>query len=387
MLKSLLFSLTLMLCLACASPLTRAAEEVRPEKTSSAESKTSTDALYKALLQRLDTIEDKLKTETRQAHDDEKIAWLFFFIAAGFIGLAGMAAGFAIAVTYNRRPRSLRQEQNEIVNKVCTQKKTLQEMLAEQSPSKKFAAPVLAQAQEAAAQGVGIEVLWAKAILAQEEERWQEALLYWQAVLETFPHDKTALFCASTAALQSSEKTEGEECQRLLQIADNYFRAFPEAQLTAAVLSSWGEIYQNRGDAASCGKERELLYDKAAEKYAKATKYAPQDITSWCNWGVLCQTRGTAAQEKDNQKFWYEEAEKNYCKAIEIDHKDAASWYNMACLASLRQDAATCIGFLKQWRACAPHASTADLDGEKDFDKVRDTPEFQALRKRLETGL
>lgn len=153
-----------------------------------------------------------------------------------------------------------------------------------------------------------------KAILAQQEELWQDALIYWQAIIEQAPQDTTALFGASLAASQLSEKAEGKERQRLWQSAEKHFRAFPDEQLTAAVLSNWGEIYQSRGEAACDSRERELWFDKAAEKYAKATKYAPDDITSWCNWGVLCQSRGTAAQEKSKQESGTHKQKKSIVK-------------------------------------------------------------------------
>lgn len=386
MLKSLLFSLTLMLCLVSGSSLTRAADETRLKDTA-AESKSSTEELCKTLLKRLDTIESKLGTEVRQSHDSKETFWLFPFITAGLIGFAGTAGGFIIAQRfYQRRLIGFLEKQKEFVESSRRNSKTLHKIIAERSPSKKFTDSILDLAQKAAAQGIGIEVMWGKAILAQQEELWQDALIYWQAIIEQAPQDTTALFGASLAASQLSEKAEGKERQRLWQSTEKHFKAFPDEQLTAAVLSNWGKIYQNRGEAACDSRERELWYDKAAEKYAKATEYAPDDITSWCNWGVLCQSRGTAVQEKSKQELWYTEAEEKYSKALEINPQDSAVWYNMACLASLWQDISVCIDFLEQWRTYDPCASTDELDREKDFDKVRDTPEFQTLRSKLKTG-
>ena len=136
---------------------------------------------------------------------------------------------------------------------------------------------------------------------------------------------------------------------------------------------------------ASDSSEQERWFNEAEEKYRRATEVNPRHAASWVNWGALCAQRGKAAKD-DVQKNWYTEAEKKFDKVLEIDSCHADNWFDKACLASLRQDVATCVNALEQWRKYAPHASAARLDDDADFDNVRDTPEFQALRKKLETG-
>lgn len=442
MLKSLLFSLFLMLCLVCGSPLTRAAEDVRPEKPAPAESQTSTeDDRYKALLRRLDSIESNLKAKQHidaalkkfDAQTQGQVSMLSMGFGAlsfwaTFLALAGVGITYFSSHTYIQSIKVHEAELKEILQEARKHRKILREMTAEYSPAEKFAAPVLAQAREAAAHGVGTEVLWGKAILAQEEERWQEALTYWQGVLETFPQDKTALFGASLAALQLSEKATGEERQRLWQTAEKHFKAYPKAQLTAAVLGNWGVLCQKRSEAATDSKERERWFNEAAEKYRKATEIDPDHASSWSNWGNICMLRGNVANDNRERETWYNNAEEKYhrateidpryaanwnnwgvlyilqgttaintaarerwyaeaerklTKALDIDPRHASSWFNRACLASLRQDVKTCVDALEQWRDCKPDASADALDGEDYFDNVRHTPEFQEFRKKL----
>lgn len=399
MLKSLLFSLKRFL--SPESPLTRTADQTHPENTITAENQTSTEEdRYKALLRRLDSIESNLKA--KQHIDDAlkafdaKTPGQVSMLSTGFTALLLALAGVGIIYFSGQ--------------------------------TEKFAAPVLAQARAAAAQGVGTEDLWGKAILAQEEERWQEALTYWQGVLETFPQDKTALFGASLAALQLAEKATGEERQRLWETAEKHFKAFPETQLTAAVLGNWGLLCQNRGEAATDSNKRERWFNKAEEKYGKATEANPHDADSWSNWGnlcaqrgiaatnsneqerwfneaaekyrkgteadpnhasswnnwgVLCKSQGKAASDADAREHWYAEAEKKVARALEIAPRHVVYWFNKACLASLRQDVKACVDALEQWRDCKPDASSAELDNDPDFDNVRDTPEFQEFRKKL----
>lgn len=144
MLKSLLFSLTLLLCLLPGSSLTQAKDEARPPKYTAAESKSSTEDLYKTLLKRLDTIESNLGTEVRQSHGSKETFWLFPFITAGLIGFAGTAGGFIIAQRfYQRRLIGFLENQKESVENSHRNRKTLQEIVAERSPSKKFTNSIL----------------------------------------------------------------------------------------------------------------------------------------------------------------------------------------------------------------------------------------------------
>ena len=320
MLKSLLSSLKRFL--SPESPLTRTADQTHPENTITAENQTSTeDDRYKAQLRRLDSNESNLKA--KQHIDDAlkafdaKTQGQVSMLSTGFTALLLALAG--VGITYFS------------------------------GQTEKFAAPVLAQARAAAAQGVSTEVLWGKAILAQEEERWQEALTYWQGVLETFPQDKTALFGASLAALQLAEKATGEERQRLWETAEKHFKAFPETQLTAAVLGNWGLLYQNRGEAATDNDERERWFSEATEKYRKATEADPNHAASWGNWGLLCQNRGEAATDSNERECWFNKAEEKYGKATEANPHDADSWSNWGNLCAQRGIAATNSNEQERW--------------------------------------
>ena len=363
MLKSLLFSLFLMLCLTCGSPLTQAAEDVRPEKSAPAESRTSTeDDRYKALLRRLDSIESNLKAKQHiddalkkfDAQTQGQVSMLSTGFTAlgvmtGILALAGLVIAVLTRKMYLQSLRGYRKELKEILDEARKHRKILREMTAEYSPAEKFAAPVLTQAREAAAHGVGTEVLWGKAILTQEEERWQEALTYWQGVLEMFPQDQTALFGASLAAAQLSEKATGEERQRLWETAEKHFKAFPETQLTAAVLGNWGLMCQKRGEAATDSNERERWFNEAEEKYRKATNVNPNHAASWYNWGLLCQNRGEATTDSTERERWFREAAKKYLKATEADPNHANSWGNWGLLCQKRGKAVTDSNKRERW--------------------------------------
>ena len=157
MLKSLLYSLFLMLCLVYGSPLTRAAEDVRPEKPAPAESRTSTeDDRYKALLQRLDSIESNLKAKQ---HIDDALKKFdaqtqgqVSIVSAGFtalgfgaalLALAGFGITYITSRTYTQSIRRHEAELKNIVEEARKHRKTLREIVAERSPSEKFTSHIL----------------------------------------------------------------------------------------------------------------------------------------------------------------------------------------------------------------------------------------------------
>ena len=129
-----------------------------------------------------------------------------------------------------------------------------------------------------------------------------------------------------------AEKAEGEELQRLWQTAENYFKAFPKAQLTAAVLYNWGRLCQKRGNAATDTDERKRWFNEATEKYRRATEAAPNYADSWGNWGNLCAQRGIAATNNQECEFWFNEAAEKYRKATEADPNHATNWFNWGVL-------------------------------------------------------
>ena len=358
MLKSLLFSVVLMSCLMCGALPAGAEGETRTEASPAAEE------LYRGIMQRLDAMEGRLETQSQmKAHIDEAMQRLdektdrqLSFITAGFDALALMAAllgfaGFVIAVVtgkmYWQNIRRYQEDLKRLLAEARRYHKSMREMLASHSPSEKFAAPVLKQAEEAAASGVGSEVLWGKAVLAQQEERWKDALVYWQGVLELFPKDENALFGASLAALEMGEKAEGEERLRLWRDAEAYFQAFPKNRRTAAVWSNWGILCLERGKVSGDDQERERWYRDAEEKFRRAMEIDPHHVAAWSNLGNLCVERGKAASDGAERERWYREAEEKFRRATEINPHHVAAWSNWGTLcvdlaksASIDQDRA-----------------------------------------------
>ena len=358
-------------------------------------------AAQKNLEQRLDRIEQKLdgptSTETRindaMRRIDEQANRHVSFLNAGFTALGVLAAILALAgigITFFTSKiaiqsiRGYRRELESIVKQARQHELTLRDMLSSHSPSEKFSTQIVAKAKEAIKNGIGTDVLWGNAVLAQEQNHWQEALTYWQGVLETFPQDVNALFGASLASLELAEKATGEEQQRYFHLGEGYFQKFSQDQLNSSVLYNWGNLCMARGEAAASQEEREKWFAQAGEKYARAIREKPGDATSWCNWGTLCMERGNAAANREEREEWFAQAGEKYARVARENPGHAVSWFNWACLESLRDNPNQCVAYLEKWHELSSDSSISDLDSEKYFDAVRSSPEFIAFREKVQ---
>ena len=316
----------------------------------------SSKAAQKNLEQRLDRIEQKLdgqtSTETRindaMRRIDEQANRNVSFLNVGFTALAVLAAILALAgigitfftsKTAIQSIRGYRRELESIVKQARQHELTLRDMLSSHSPSEKFSTQIMAKAKAAVKNGIGTEVLWGNAVLAQEEKRWHDALTYWQGVLKIFPQDSNALFGASLASLKLAEKATGEEQQKYYRLGEKYFQRFPQDQLSSSVLNNWGTLCMERGQAATSQEEREEWFAQAGEKYERATRENPGH---------------------------------------------AKIWFNRACLLSLRGDPSQCVAYLEKWHEFDSDSSASKMDSDKDFDAVRDSPQFIAFREKVQ---
>lgn len=148
-------------------------------------------------------------------------------VFAAILAVAGIGITYFSSRSYRQDIKAHAQELTSIIKRARIHERTLQEMLAAHSPTEKFSTAILERAREAVKKGVGTDVLWGHAVLAQEDDRWQDALIFWDGVLKAFPQDANALFGASIAALNLAQKTTGTEQQAYFQRTEEYFQKFP----------------------------------------------------------------------------------------------------------------------------------------------------------------
>lgn len=198
------------------------------------------------------------------------------------------------------------------------------------------------QAQETSKNPNTENIIRSQAILYTNKKQWNEAYIFWKAVLEKEPN-----------------------------APDVYFYVALSAHMLA--------------DKMKSNNEKQKWFDVAEENYRQSVQISPGSISSWCNWGNLCMARGEAASSPERES-WFEQAAEKYRQATEKNPKHPGIWYNWACLESLRGNVALCVDYLEKWYALSPDASVAKLDEEKDFDPVRNSPEFIAFREKVQKG-
>ena len=372
---------------------------------------------------------------------DRNIGW----VNMGYAALAAFAALLALAgvgITYfttqsaqeqvKRKKEAFEKYEKEIkelLERSRNHEANLSKMLHHHGFSEKVTTDIKEQAQEAVKSGKGIEVLWGKAILAQENEQWEKAYTFWKTILEDSPRNENALFGLAVAcgnlARESSKNTT--EKKNLLEEGIHNLKKISDAMQNPNVLCNWGTLLFTRAAAASSPEAKNAFWDDAQEKYRRATKENEHLADAWSNWGALLSARADAATSPEEKNAFWDDAQEKYRRATEEDEHHAAAWYSWGALLSARADAASspeeknalwdeaetkyiqsssiepalpaynqaCLAALRN----GPlenilHYLNISLKGEElpslrhmqddpDLDSIRDTPEFKAFIEKV----
>jgi hypothetical protein len=76
-------------------------------------------------------------------------------------------------------------------------------------------------------------------------------------------------------------------------------------------------------------------------------------------------------------------AGEKYQAALAIKPDDHEALYNLACLHSLKEDVEGCLAWLSQALQAGQPVTQRELDGDSDFDPVREDTAFVAFREAL----
>lgn len=164
----------------------------------------------------------------------------------------------------------------------------------------------------------------------------------------------------------------------------------------------YATAYNNRGLSYAELKDCE----KALADYSQAIDLDPQDATAYSNRGLIHDKAGnyeqaiadfSAAVERDPKGACYyshrglalyrlgrhDEAQRDFDQALSLE-VDTNVFGDLAARSVLAGDAAEAIGYLRKAFELDPQDTWDDLEDDKEFDPIRNTPEFEALRKEFE---
>ncbi len=213
---------------------------------------------------------------------------------------------------------------------------------------------------------------------AQAEEKFRQAVSIAPDDYDTWHN--WGVLCVTRA---ESEDTPEVRNSLFAQAEEKYKRAVSIDPEKFELWFNGGNLYTVCGKSEDTLEARNSLFAQAEEKFRQAVSIAPDDYDTWHNWGVLCVTRAESEDNPEARNSLFAQAEEKYNKAVKLDPTVASAWFNRACLESLRGNIQNCVAYLEKWHEYDSDASADKLDGDKDFDAVRNTPEFKAFRKKM----
>lgn len=213
----------------------------------------------------------------------------------------------------------------------------------------------------------------------------QKAAEAYEKYIDQCPDDDSASHAAAfcnwaselTSLALSKEDGNSDEVKTIWMMAkENFSKAFEISPHDYEILNMWGSSLDDnaRSRAPYDRREADYLWTLAAEKFAAALSLKPGDAETLSNWGAALLSQ--ALIKKTRAKAALLKIAEEKLVAAEAASKGSGS-YNLACLAALRGQAAKAAKWLRAAKVDDLDFDCADVRTEKDFDAVRDTPEFQ----------
>ena len=269
---------------------------------------------------------------------------------AAILALAGIGVTYFSTQTYREQIKNKKDafdkyeaEIGQLIERAKEKVDLLSDEVSRQGLTPNYSKDILSRAQEAVKSGKGIEVLWGKAILAQEKKQWEKAYTFWKTILEDSPRNENALFGLAVAcgnlARESSKNTT--EKKNLLEEGIHNLKKISDAMQNPNVLCNWGTLLFTRAAAASSPEAKNAFWDDAQKKYRRATKENEHLAEAWFNWGNLLSARAAAASSPEEKNAFWDDAQEKYRRATKENEHLAEAWFNWGTLLSARADAAS----------------------------------------------
>jgi len=137
-------------------------------------------------------------------------------------------------------------------------------------------------------------------------------------------------------------------------------------------LGNWGNALSDQAKSKS-GAEADDLFALSYEKYQEAVRLQPDDAQAWSDWGGALIIHSYATPpDKANHLL----AQARHCleNGARLDPKLAS--YNMACLEAIENNLSEALRWLEMSKQFGKVRSKSQLAAERDFDNIRETPEF-----------
>ena len=134
-----------------------------------------------------------------------------------------------------------------------------------------------------------------------------------------------------------------------------------------------------KGNEAKANK----LFELAGQKYAEALRIKPVKHDAFFNWGIALSAQAILKGNEARASELFELARQKYTETLRIKPEKHEAHFNLACIEGLKGNSERCCQYLKVWKKFHPNPTKMKLDNDSDFDRVRNSTEFQNFRNSL----
>jgi Tfp pilus assembly protein PilF len=229
---------------------------------------------------------------------------------------------------------------------------------------------------------------WGNALYAQAQRSpdadahrlWAEAGEKFAAALAIKPDLHEALHNWGNALDEQAQRSPDADAHRLwAEAGEKYAAALAIKPDKHEALNNWGHALDAQAQR-SPDADAHRLWAEAGEKYAAALAIKPDLNKALNNWGIalLAQAHHGSGEERESL---LRQAEDKLIQSEAIAPGSAA--YNLACVYAVRGALLQMVEWLDRSQAAGDLPTREHIAEDKDFDAVRDTPEFKAWLTKM----
>jgi Tfp pilus assembly protein PilF len=173
---------------------------------------------------------------------------------------------------------------------------------------------------------------------------------------------------------------EGEEADRLFEEAGRkYTEALRLKPDDHEVLNNWGVALSDQAEKKA-GEEADRLFEEAGRKHAEALRLKPDYPEALSNWGAALINQATVKRGEEAEHLLQQARQ----KLLETERMRTGSGaLNLACVEAIQGNTREAIRWLQVGESAGQRLSRAKIAADKDFDHIRNQPEFVSFVESL----
>ncbi len=209
---------------------------------------------------------------------------------------------------------------------------------------------------------------------------WAEAEEKFAQALAIKPDKPEALNNWGNALNQQAQRSPDEAAhRRWAEAGEKFTQALAIKPDMREVLNNWGNAL-NQQAQRSPDEAAHRRWAEAGEKYAQALAIKPDMHEALNNWGAALNAQAQRNDGAERDRLMNEAYEK--CLLAESIAPGEAA-YNLACIQAMRNELEDMTHWLDQSHAAGKLPTREHIAADKDFDSVRETPQFKAWLAKM----